>query len=369
MDWENERYVRFYTRRTAEDLALCWQALALWPHLLAVADLSGYIRIKQGERRLKLLAGLLRFPVDLVQAGMPDLLEDGRIREINAGYFIPNFMDAQEARTSDKERQRKRRQRLREDAMAELNGGVTKRDDLSRNVTVSVTASRNVTSGHKTDENVTPSLAEPSLAFKTSSLPSSPNLRVVPPPDPVPGEEEEEELRFQAVKAKLAAARQALAEYAAPPPVDTAPARAELQREDDLEPEEPPATDAQVRELYATMLVATHPQLRPKLPARPVPRDVLKEHTLSQWEGHFAACFAVPPKRATFAQDGYPLAALISPGVIANKMPLRPARRRLCSRCQTPRAELFTGLDGRRLCYPCLGASYPQEILVGGGGT
>lgn len=111
MDWSNERFVRLYTRDTPEWLCWCWQARALWPLLLRKADRSGVIANKLGARGLAALAGL---PVDVVEAGLPDLLADGCLAEHQLGLVIPNYIEAQEAPLSDKQRQRESRERRRD---------------------------------------------------------------------------------------------------------------------------------------------------------------------------------------------------------------------------------------------------------------
>lgn len=101
MDWPNERYVRLYTRMTSEMRAWRWEAQAIWPWLLAIADDSGIIAARAGPRRVQMLAGNWSFPVEVVEAGMAELLEDGCVVESDSGFAIPNFIDAQEPLTSE----------------------------------------------------------------------------------------------------------------------------------------------------------------------------------------------------------------------------------------------------------------------------
>lgn len=150
MDWSNERYVRLYVRDTAEWLCMSWQARAFWPLLLRKMDRSGVIQTKLGVRGLAALAG---FPLEHAEVGIVDLLLDGCLREHALGYLAPNFLEAQEAISSDAQRQRESRLRRRL---------VTERDIESRNVSKSHAVSRGVTNGHGESRAVTPSL--PSLA-------------------------------------------------------------------------------------------------------------------------------------------------------------------------------------------------------------
>lgn len=166
MDWTNERWVKLYTRKTAEDLGLTWQARMLWPAILADCNRAGVIAVKPGPRRFKLLAALLHAPIGFVKAAVAELLEDGRLIETETGFVAPRFLEAQEAKTSDAERQRRHRERARDVALL---GAVTKRDEMSRGVTPAVTPRRRlvveVSSGRRVEEN---SPAQKKLPLLTS---------------------------------------------------------------------------------------------------------------------------------------------------------------------------------------------------------
>lgn len=106
MDWENERYVRAYTRDTEDWLCLSWEAQALFLMLLRKVDRAGLLTTKRGPGGV---AVQVRMPVDVVTRALPELLTDGCIRECRSGYVMPNYLAAQEARQSDKQRQRESR--------------------------------------------------------------------------------------------------------------------------------------------------------------------------------------------------------------------------------------------------------------------
>lgn len=134
MDWQNERWVKLYTRDTADDLVLSWQAQGLWPLLMRKADRAGVIATNHGARGI---AALVRWPADVVTAALTELLEDGRIRECGtpAGYVLPNFLAAQDASSSDAQRKRDERERRSADAnnsVTKRDAKVTKRDEMSR---------------------------------------------------------------------------------------------------------------------------------------------------------------------------------------------------------------------------------------------
>jgi hypothetical protein len=183
VDWANERYVRIYTRDTADDQVLSWQARGLWPLLVRKADRAGVIATNHGPRGV---AALVQWPREVVEPALAELLADGRIRECSApaGYVIPNYIEAQETPSSTNQRQRDSRERRRDVA----NDSVTKRDIESQNATApsqNVTpGSRGVTRGHAGSHRVTPCRAVPSRT--DPDLPSGDlgGAREAPPPKP-----------------------------------------------------------------------------------------------------------------------------------------------------------------------------------------
>lgn len=109
MDWSEERYVRLYTRDTAEWMSWPWQARALFPLLIRKADRTGAIALgKLGRKGLALLVGL---PLNVVEPDLDTLVADGCVQE-HPGYVImPNFLEAQECRSHWHEARSTRRER------------------------------------------------------------------------------------------------------------------------------------------------------------------------------------------------------------------------------------------------------------------
>ena len=167
MDWSDERYVRLYTRDTGDMLAIGWEGRALFSELLRKADRAGIL--DDGDPAL--ICELVRMPIDVVSRALDRLFARGIVEMADGALVIPNFIDAQEAKQSDRLRQSESRARRRDHARS----GVTKRDQMSHHaVTDSDTVSQNVTDchdsshgvtdGHSPSRLVTPSLAVPSLA-------------------------------------------------------------------------------------------------------------------------------------------------------------------------------------------------------------
>lgn len=152
MRWEDERYVRLYTRDTATWKLLPWQGRALLPLLLRKADRLGLVDV-EGDR-VEGVAALVDLPPEVVEVGLVGLLARGVVVEASAGLAFPRYLDAQEARASDRLRAQDYRDRK----------NVTRRDGESRIVTTRHDSSPSVTPRHPPSPAVTPSLAEPSRA-------------------------------------------------------------------------------------------------------------------------------------------------------------------------------------------------------------
>lgn len=116
MRWEEERYVRVYTRDTPDWIALPWQARATFYELLRKVDRAGIVPMgRSGERGL---AALLMLPFDVVSTGLAALLEDGCLVRSGTDLVVRRYIEAQEARQSDRARQRDSRERARAKAVS-----------------------------------------------------------------------------------------------------------------------------------------------------------------------------------------------------------------------------------------------------------
>lgn len=186
MRWEDERYVRLYTRDTPEFLALSWTARGLFALILRKVDRAGILEV--GKLGLRGVAVAIGGPWVDVEGPLRELLEDGCVMLDEAGtaVMVPNFLIAQEAVQTDAARKRASREKARatfggsgaaseaaRTVLAEpptpppaersTSPTVTKRDDMgSRNVTESHARSRAVTRGHSDPICAEPSRAEPS---------------------------------------------------------------------------------------------------------------------------------------------------------------------------------------------------------------
>lgn len=131
MDWSNERYVRLYVRDTLTWRMWTWQARTVLSLLLRKLDRAGVMDI--GEHDVtRAVAALIEIPEDVADVGVKELLRDKTLVHANGRICMPNFVQAQEAKQSDAQRQRESRARRRDQAMGEP---VTIRDEVSHGVT------------------------------------------------------------------------------------------------------------------------------------------------------------------------------------------------------------------------------------------
>lgn len=163
MDWENERYVRLYTRDTVDDIVLSWEADALWTKLMRKFDRAGVLPMSR--HGWKGIAALTRIPLEVVERAIDELLVDGRIELRGDWLFAPNFMTAQESKQTDKQRKADSRARRREIARAEENGFLAYTDvqNSDKKSSDGTPSDDSRTKSHTRSHAVTPTLPDPSL--------------------------------------------------------------------------------------------------------------------------------------------------------------------------------------------------------------
>jgi hypothetical protein len=176
MRWEEERYVRVYTRDTADWLALSWDAQGLFLQLLRKADRAGLIPLgRQGKRAVAMV--LLRMDIweSRLAPALEELINDGCVRIDGDSLFIPNYVEAQEAKMTAAERKRRQRDRDRLGDGEIQDGQDVTRDSV--NVTRVTPVTQEKSACHVSQMSPQPSLAEPAVLSRTE--PSQP--RVTPP--------------------------------------------------------------------------------------------------------------------------------------------------------------------------------------------
>lgn len=180
MNWEDEPYVRLYQRDTLTWKIWPWQSRAIFPSIIRKLDRAGVMDIGDTDP-FEAIAVMIDFPLDVVRIGLDPIFQKGTLRISKGQLVAPNYIEAQEARASDRARQRLSRERRRDKANVtdrdkQSHKTVTKRDDRqkqcdnrSQNVTEAKvtkrdevitkrdTTSQNVRNCHNSSHAVTPS--------------------------------------------------------------------------------------------------------------------------------------------------------------------------------------------------------------------
>jgi hypothetical protein len=166
--WEDERYIRVFTRDTPAWDALGWEAQALLVQVFRKMDRTGLLALGGSGRRG--LAANARMPLDVVERALAVLLEDGVLSMLGPDIFCKNFMAAQECAKSDALRSKEKRERAHLRMTQEVSGepqevAQAPRSDTNapRSDTPSVPSDPSVPSVLKKRSRA--SLAETSLAF------------------------------------------------------------------------------------------------------------------------------------------------------------------------------------------------------------
>jgi hypothetical protein len=224
VDWSNERYVRIYTRDTETVLLQSWQARHIFREMCRKCDRAGVIECRTGVRGLAVILNMAS-DAEVVARHLPELLADGSVREIAIGYFLPNFVDAQEAPQSDKHRAKESRERRRDlhkaaTIVEKLTGEpeertephhVTERTKESRNERSRHETNENVTARHSVSHGVTPSVLRRTVPDQTRpAVPSRTDPNVEQAIEPEPAEAPKPQSVGDAALALTIAANQAI---------------------------------------------------------------------------------------------------------------------------------------------------------------
>lgn len=157
-DWASDRFVRLYTDETEDDLLLSWEARAVWNELLKRFDKRGQLVARKGARTI---AALIRYPVEVVEQALPDLLEDGRLERVDDGFRAPNYKAANYTPRSSATRKADERTRTQIGSLpveVAVHADTREHDKreldnkMSRDVTSSHTESRAVTKVLRSDQ-------------------------------------------------------------------------------------------------------------------------------------------------------------------------------------------------------------------------
>jgi len=167
MNFEDERYVRLFTRDSLTWLSWGWETRAVFVLTLRKLDRAGVLDTGKMDKSTA-VALLIGVPNDVASRALKQLTSDGTATETPNAIVFPRFLEAQECKQSDAHRQRESRVNRRTKAVSERIHEV-----------VSHTASHGVTDGHTVSQLVTPAVpSQPCLAE-----PAVPSKRDVPSVD------------------------------------------------------------------------------------------------------------------------------------------------------------------------------------------
>jgi hypothetical protein len=118
MLWDQEDWVKLYVRDTPDWLALSWKAQGLFCLLMRKVNRAGILDL--GKRNREGVAAMFgpRAEWPEILTALDELVEDGCVVIAGSRLVMPNFVEAQAARTSDRVRKAQQRARERDLALA-----------------------------------------------------------------------------------------------------------------------------------------------------------------------------------------------------------------------------------------------------------
>jgi hypothetical protein len=163
--WEDEPYVRVYSRKDIDWKLLGWEGRIVHWHLRCEATSSGAIELGDGDEA-EAVAVLTELPIEVVRVGLQRCASRGVTERHGTSLLITDFLESETAKRSDRVRAQVYRDRVR---MGDK-PTVTKRDDKPKVVTRRDDPSRPVTENHGRHESSLLSPALPCLALPDQIL-------------------------------------------------------------------------------------------------------------------------------------------------------------------------------------------------------
>ncbi|MBJ6762782.1 hypothetical protein JGU66_18620 [Myxococcaceae bacterium JPH2] len=222
MRWEDEHFVKIYTRDTVNWLALSYDARCLFLQLVRKVDRAGILTLgRHGRRAVAVLLGAMDLWPSRLEPALRELEEDGCLQVEGDRLVIPNFSAAQQARQTDRARKAEQRERDRADAMSSgATASVTGLDIQAQNKRArSHDVTPAVTSGHTASHDVTlrrdetrreetrreETRGDPRAEAREAPTSPSPRqgLTMAPSPEPAPARHADGSLPFEAPPAAV----------------------------------------------------------------------------------------------------------------------------------------------------------------------
>lgn len=131
MNFEDEEYIRVYTRNTATTKKLGWEGRTVLWHIERIVQKSGVLELEDGDDLVEVVAALCDLPEDITKCGLERLASRGVTVRHEASLEIVRFVEAQNAKRSDRLRAQDYRDRQKAEALV----SAEKKADASRSVT------------------------------------------------------------------------------------------------------------------------------------------------------------------------------------------------------------------------------------------
>jgi len=178
VNFEDEHYVRIYTKDSKTWLRWGWEGQTVFMHLMRRVDKAGVLDdIQDPIPDVALLTGL---PEAVVAQGLPRLLASDTLQHVNGLLVVPRYIEGQTSKRSDAVRAKESRERRRQTAMLsqivtpshETEHAVTPRDAGERERTEPAPVTERdgaVTNRDRVSQNVTERHANPVPRHSTQS--------------------------------------------------------------------------------------------------------------------------------------------------------------------------------------------------------
>ena len=111
MNFDDERFVKIFTRDTVTWKLLGWEGRCVLLMLLRKVDRAGCVDLASGIEGLSLLLDL---PEEVTERGFAACLRRGCVTQRDDIAVVPNFVRAQDSRQTDRVRQGESRARRRD---------------------------------------------------------------------------------------------------------------------------------------------------------------------------------------------------------------------------------------------------------------
>lgn len=188
MRYEDEPYVRKYTRKTLTNRLLGWEGRAVLDAMLGEFDAAGVFDFRGDPVRS--IVAVTDIPEDFVRVGLERLIETETWTVTSSRIVWPTFEEAQNCTRSDRERQRISRKKRTEQALNEAPppsspASVRPAAPAAQSAPPAAPGVTNVTSRHAESQPVTPCHGSSQNVTLPSFLPLLPSS--LPPRDPPVG--------------------------------------------------------------------------------------------------------------------------------------------------------------------------------------